>query len=91
MIAHGFIRSGPAYLVSEPEAFGPFTGSFITDRELIQDKIVATFQGSDVWTYMRSSKKHLDRRMGYKLIYNHYLGPSNIDHMASGSEKKIAQ
>ena len=29
--------------------------------------------------------------MDYNLIYNHYLGPSNIDHMVAGAEKNIAQ
>ena len=29
--------------------------------------------------------------MGYNLIYNNYLGPSNIEHMANVAEKKLAQ
>ena len=64
---------------------------FITDRELIWDNMVATFQVSGAWKYLMPSRKHCDGRMGYNLIYNHYLGPSNIDHMAAGAKKKLAQ
>ena len=38
---------------------------------------------------MKPSKKNIDGRMSYKLIYNHYLGPSNIDHMVDGEEEKL--
>ena len=58
---------------------------------MIWDKMIAIFQGLNTWTYLKPSKKHRDRRMGYKLIYNHYLGPISIYHMAAGAEKKLAQ
>ena len=29
--------------------------------------------------------------MGCNLIYNHYLVPSNIDHVKNGAEKKLVQ
>ena len=83
IIAGGSILSEPAVSGSDPEAVGPFTNSFITDRTLIWDNMVAIFQGSDAWTYLKPSKKHRDGRMGYKLIYNHYPGPSNMDHMGA--------
>ena len=81
MIARGLILREPAALGSDPEAVGPFTNLFVTDRALIWDKMVVIFQGSDAWMYLKLAKKHCDGRMGYKLIYNHYLGTSNIYHM----------
>ena len=48
-------------------------------------------QGKDALTYMNPAKKHSDGKMGYKIIYNHYLSPRKIDHMAAGAEKKLAQ
>ena len=78
------ILRGPEALGSDPEAVGPFTDLFITDRMLIWDKMVEIFQGSDEWMYLKPSKKHRDVRMGYKLIYNNYLGPSNIVRMEAG-------
>ena len=78
-------------LGTDPEAVGPSTDSSITDRALIWYKIVAIFQGSNAWTYLNPAKKHRYGRLGYNLVYNHYLGPSNIYHKAAGAEKKLAQ
>ena len=78
-------------LGTDPEEIGPFANSFITYRVLIWDKMVAIFQGSDSWTYLKTAKNHFDGRLGFRIIYNHYLGPRNIGHMAAGAEKKIDQ
>ena len=53
--------------------------------------MVVIFQGSDSGTYLKPAKKHGERIMGYKLIYNHYLDPINIDHMAACAENKLTQ
>ena len=68
MIARGSIISGPAALGSDPAVVGPFTDSFIKDRALIWDNMVAIFHGSDAWTYLKPAKKHHDDRMGYSII-----------------------
>ena len=52
MIARGSIISGHTVLGNYPEDIGPFTDSFVADRALIWDKMVAIFQGSDAWTYL---------------------------------------
>ena len=43
MIVRGSIISGHAVLGTDPEEIGPFTKSFITDKVLIWDKMVAIF------------------------------------------------
>ena len=91
MITRGLILSGPAVLGTDPEEIGTFADSFITNRALIWYKMVAILQGSDVWTYLKPANKHRDGRLGFRIVYNHYLGPSNIDHMAGGREKKLSQ
>ena len=91
MIAGLFMLSVPVALVSDPEVVKIFTNSFITDIVLIWDKMVVIFQLSDEWTYLKSANKNNDEIMGYNLIYNHYLDTSNIDHMAAGAEKNLAQ
>ena len=90
MISFGSNLSGPAVSGIDVEAVGPFTNSFVTDRALIWDNMVAIFQGSDVWAYLKPSKNHCDEIMGYTLIYNQYLVPSNIIHIASGAKRKLA-
>ena len=68
MIDCELILSGPTVFVSDPEAVGPFIDSLITYRELIWDKMVAMFQGSNSWMYMKPYKKNCDGRMGYNII-----------------------
>ena len=85
MITQGSIISGTAVIGTTPEEIGPFTDSFITDRALIWEKMVEIFQGSDKRTYLNPDKKHCDGILGFRLVYNHYLGPSNINHMAAGA------
>ena len=79
MIPCGPIISGPAVSGSDPEAVGPFTDSFIIDRVLVWDKMVAIFQGSDEWTYLNPDNKHHDGRMG-TLYWS-----KNIYHMEAGA------
>ena len=91
MIARGSILSGTAMLGTDPEDISPFTDYFITDRAFVWDKMVEIFQGLDACTYLKTDKKYRDGRLGFRFIYNHYLGTSNIYHMAAGAEKNITQ
>ena len=91
MVTQRLILSGAAGIGTDPEEIGLFTNYFITDRALIWDKMVAIFQGSDAWTYIKPDKNHSDGRLGFRLIYNHYLVPSNIDHMVDSAEEKLVQ
>ena len=91
MIARVSILSGTAVLVTDLEWIVPFTASFITNIELIWDKMVAIFQGSDAWKYLKPANKNCYGRLGLGLSYNHYLVPSNIYHMIPGAKKKIPQ
>ena len=91
MINQGYILSGHAVLGTYPEEIILFTDSFITDRTLIWYKMVEIFQVLDAWAYLKPAKNHRDGRLGFRLIYNHYLVPSNTDHMAYSAEKKIVQ
>ena len=91
MIARGSILSGPMVFGRDPEVVGQLTDLLITGRALIWDKIVEIFQVSDVWTYLKTSKRHHDKRMGYKLIYNNYICTRNIYHMEAGADKKLDQ
>ena len=76
-------------LGSDPGVVGPFTDSLVTDRALIWNNMVTILKVLDVQTYLNPTKKHCDGIMGYKLIYNHCMDPSNIYHVVSGAEKKL--
>ena len=53
--------------------------------------MIAIFQGSDSWPYLKPANNNLDGKLVFRIIYNHYLCPSKIDHMAAGAEKKLDQ
>ena len=91
MIAWGSIISGHAVLGTDSEEIGPLPDSFITNRALIWDKMIEIFKGSDIWMHLKPAKKHRDGRLGFSIIHNNYLGPSNIDLIAAGAEKNIDQ
>ena len=76
-----------AGVVAELEANGPFVDSYMTDRTMAWDKIANIFQAHQAWTYAKSARRSRNARKGYFGIYNHYLGPNNVDHMASKAER----
>ena len=61
-------------LENYPEEIGPFADSFISDRALIWEKMVAIFQGLDALADLMPAKKHRDRRLGFRIIYKSLLG-----------------
>ena len=42
------------------------------------------------WTYIKPFQRARDGRGAFLALQNHYLGPNNIDNMASLAEKKLA-
>ena len=71
------------------EANGPFTQSFITDRSEVWAKLAVIFGSAECWTYAKIARRSRDGRLCFRSVYNHYLGPNNIDHMASRAERKL--
>jgi hypothetical protein len=43
----------------------------------------------DCWTYIKPFQRRRDGRGAYWGLWNHYLGPNNVDNMASTSESKL--
>eukprot|EP00543_Licmophora_paradoxa_P009148 CAMPEP_0202448362 /NCGR_PEP_ID=MMETSP1360-20130828/7172_1 /ASSEMBLY_ACC=CAM_ASM_000848 /TAXON_ID=515479 /ORGANISM="Licmophora paradoxa, Strain CCMP2313" /LENGTH=287 /DNA_ID=CAMNT_0049065891 /DNA_START=408 /DNA_END=1272 /DNA_ORIENTATION=- len=70
---------------------GPFVDTFMIDRVEVWAKIVALFQPTEAWTYAKVGRSKKDGRKGYLAIYDHYLGPNNVDHLASAAEKTLYQ
>ena len=61
----------------------------MTVRTAAWDKIAILFQNHEAWTYAKPVRLYRNGRLGYFGIYNHYLGPNNIDHMESKSERRL--
>ena len=90
MIARApILESTAAGALAELELNGPFVDSYITDRTLAWDKLAPLFQTHESWTYFKSARKTRNGRMAFKAVFNHYLGPNNVDHMATKAERKL--
>jgi hypothetical protein len=80
---------GTAGIIADLEVNGPFTESFMTDRTTAWDKIAVLFQNHEAWTYAKPARRTRNGRAGFFGVYNHFLGPNNVDHMASKAERRL--
>jgi hypothetical protein len=46
-------------------------------------------QAHDCWTYGKPAQRTNDGRRAFLLLWDHFLGPNNVDNMASESEAKL--
>ena len=58
----------------------------MTDRTTAWDKIAVLFQNHEAWTYVKPAQRTRNGRIGFFGVYNHFLGPTNVDYMASIAE-----
>jgi hypothetical protein len=43
----------------------------------------------DFWTYAKPAQRTKDGRRAFLMLWNHFLGPKNVDNMASEAEAKL--
>jgi hypothetical protein len=43
----------------------------------------------DCWTYVKPAQRNKDGRRAFLLLWNHFLGPNNLDNMKSEAEAKL--
>ena len=90
MIARApIISPGVVGTSDELELVGPFSDSFVTDRAMAWEKISTIFQEHESWTYLKPARKTRNGRMAFRTVYDHYLGPNNVDHMANIAERRL--
>ena len=68
---------------------GEFVPSYLTDRLKVWELIAEICRDLDCWTYVKSAQRTRNGRLAYQSLFNHYLGPNNVDNMANTSEKKL--
>ena len=88
--ARATIVDRPVVAGTDPEVIGPFSDTYIADRKKVYELLCSIFQNTTAWIYLKKAKKYQDGRMGYKILFNHYLGPNNVDHMASAAERALS-
>jgi hypothetical protein len=51
--------------------------------------MVNIIQAHDCWTYVKPAQRTKDGRRAFLLLWNHFLGPTNVGNMASEEEAKL--
>jgi hypothetical protein len=72
------------------EKSGPFTEEYLSDRKRVWDLLSSLLGETDANAVIKPYKDKCDGRGAYLAIWNHYLGPNNVDHMANEAEKILA-
>jgi hypothetical protein len=62
---------------------------YLVNREKVWDIISKITQDHSAWTYVKPAQKTRDGRMAYNGLYQHFLGPNNVDNMATQAEDKL--
>jgi len=63
---------------------------YTQNKERVWDIIAQITREHPCWTYVKPAQRTRDGRAAYFGLYNHYLGPNNVDNMASMAEKRLA-
>ena len=72
------------------EKSGPFMEEFLSERKRVWDLLCSLLQDTDAVTVIKPYKVKCDGRGAFLAVWNHYLGPNNVDHMANEAEKTLS-
>jgi hypothetical protein len=62
---------------------------YLVNCEKFWDIISKITRDHSAWTYTRPAQKTRDSRMANNGLYQHFLGPNNVDNMATQAEDKL--
>jgi hypothetical protein len=62
---------------------------YVTDNRKAYNLIHSLFHNTEHWIYIKPFQRTKDGRGAYQAIWNHCLGPNNIDHMATEAERSL--
>jgi hypothetical protein len=75
--------------LKQHEKSGPFTEEYLSDRKRVWDLLSSVLSETDANTVIKPYKDKTDGRGAYLAVWDHYLGPNNVDHMANKAEKTL--
>ncbi len=73
--------------MAQHEKSGPFVEDFFSDRKKVWDLLCSLLDLTDAVTVIKPFKAKCDGRGAFLAVWDHYLGPNNVDHMANEAEK----
>ena len=62
---------------------------YVANREKVYEIIAKMTRDHSCWTYVKPAQKTRDGRMAFMGLYQHFLGPNNVDNMATMAEDKL--
>ena len=71
------------------DANGVHLPVYLRDREKVWDLLARMCRQEECWTYIRSAQRARNGRAAYWQLYNHFLGPNNVDNMATEAETRL--
>jgi hypothetical protein len=63
--------------------------AYVANREKVYEIIAKMTRDHACWTYVKPAQRTRDGRMAYLGLYQHFLGPNNVDNMATMAEDKL--
>lgn len=63
--------------------------TYLVNREKVWDIISKITREHSCWTYVKPAQRTRDGRMAFLSLYQHFLGPNNVDNMATLAEDKL--
>jgi len=67
-----------------PDGTRPFDPVYVTNREKVYQIIAKMTRDHSCWTYVKPAQKTRDGRMAYLGLYQHFLGPNNVQYGYNG-------
>ena len=76
--------------LAQHEKSGPFIKEFISNQKKVWDLICSLLDLTDAVTVIKPNKAKCDGLGALLAVWDHYLGPNNVDHMANEAEKTLS-
>lgn len=62
---------------------------YVADNNKVYELIASMTRDLDCWTWVRPAQRSRDGRRAFYGLYNHYLGPNNVNLAAGAAETKL--
>jgi hypothetical protein len=62
---------------------------YVTNREKVWEIISKITRDHSCWAYVKPAQRTRNGRLAFQGLYNHFLGPNNVDNMATMAEDKL--
>ncbi len=76
--------------LKQHEKSGPFTEIYLSDRKRVWDLLSSLLGETDASAVIKPFKDECNGRGAFLALWDHYLGPKNVNHMANEAEKTLA-